>query len=183
MAKQSIFGRISTLIRANVNAMIDAAEDPQKMLDQLVRDYTNNIAEAEAAIAETIGQLRLLERDNAEDKKTAEEWGNKAIAASRKGDELRAAGADMGNLCACNKLKGLIDAVTAGGGIALLPQTMVARQLQSGELALVPGNLAGQTLDFAIAVHRNQSQPAVLGWVAELLRLSRLAPIGAPPPA
>ncbi|KCB26913.1 LysR substrate-binding domain protein [Bordetella hinzii CA90 BAL1384] len=98
-------------------------------------------------------------------------------------NELRAAGADMGNLCACNKLKGLIDAVTAGGGIALLPQTMVARQLQSGELALVPGNLAGQTLDFAIAVHRNQSQPAVLGWVAELLRLSRLAPIGAPPPA
>lgn len=92
MSKQSIFGRISTLIRANVNSLIDQAEDPEKMLDQLVRDYTNNIAEAEAAIAETIGQLRLLERDNAEDKKTAEEWGNKAIAASRKGDELRAAG-------------------------------------------------------------------------------------------
>ncbi|HLS92801.1 MAG TPA: PspA/IM30 family protein [Microbacterium sp.] len=92
MSKQSIFGRISTLIRANVNSLIDQAEDPEKMLDQLVRDYTNNIAEAEAAIAETIGQLRLLERDNAEDKKTAEEWGNKALAASRKGDELRAAG-------------------------------------------------------------------------------------------
>ncbi|GGO62547.1 phage shock protein A [Microbacterium nanhaiense] len=92
MSKQSIFGRISTLIRANVNALIDQAEDPQKMLDQLVRDYTNNIAEAESAIAETIGQLRLLERDTAEDRQAAAEWGNKAIAASRKGDELRAAG-------------------------------------------------------------------------------------------
>ena len=92
MAKQSIFGRISTLVRANVNALIDSAEDPQKMLDQLVRDYTNNIADAESAIAETIGNLRLLERDHAEDVRTGEEWGNKALAASRKADELRSAG-------------------------------------------------------------------------------------------
>lgn len=92
MAKQSIFGRISTLMKANINALLDQAEDPEKMLDQLVRDYTNNIADAEAAIAETIGNLRLLERDHAEDKQAAAEWGNKALAASRKADELRAAG-------------------------------------------------------------------------------------------
>jgi phage shock protein A len=92
MAKQSIFGRISTLMKANINAILDQAEDPEKMLDQLVRDYTNNIADAEAAIAETIGNLRLLERDHAEDKQAAIEWGNKALAASRKADELRASG-------------------------------------------------------------------------------------------
>ena len=92
MAKQSIFGRISTLVKANVNAMLDSAEDPQKMLDQLVRDYTNNIADAESAIAETIGNLRLLERDHEEDVKAATEWGNKALAASRKADELRGVG-------------------------------------------------------------------------------------------
>jgi len=92
MAKQSIFGRISTLVKANINALIDQAEDPEKMLDQLVRDFTNNIADAESAIAETIGNLRLLERDHAEDVKAATEWGNKALAASRKADELRTAG-------------------------------------------------------------------------------------------
>ncbi len=92
MAKQSIFGRISTLVKANINAMLDSAEDPQKMLDQLVRDYTNNIADAESAIAETIGNLRLLERDHEEDVKAATEWGNKALAASKKADELRAGG-------------------------------------------------------------------------------------------
>jgi len=92
MAKQSIFGRISTLMKANINAMLDQAEDPQKMLDQLVRDYTNNIADAEAAIAETIGNLRLLERDHQEDLQSASDWGNKALAASRKADEFRAAG-------------------------------------------------------------------------------------------
>ncbi len=92
MVKQSIFGRISTLVRANVNAMLDSAEDPRKMLDQLVRDYTNNIADAESAIAETIGNLRLLERDHEEDLQAATEWGNKAAAASRKADQLRAGG-------------------------------------------------------------------------------------------
>lgn len=92
MAKQSIFGRISTLVRANINALLDQAEDPEKMLDQLVRDYTNNIADAESAIAETIGNLRLLERDHTEDVQAAADWGQKALAASRKADELRAAG-------------------------------------------------------------------------------------------
>lgn len=92
MAKQSIFGRISTLVKANINALLDSAEDPQKMLDQLVRDYKNNIVDAEKAIAETIGNLRLMERDHAEDVQTANEWGNKALAASRKADEFRSNG-------------------------------------------------------------------------------------------
>ena len=84
MAKQTIFGRIAQLAKANINALIDAAEDPEKMLDQMVRDYTNNIREAEAAVAQTIGNLRLLEKDHAEDVKTAQEWGTKALAALNK---------------------------------------------------------------------------------------------------
>lgn len=92
MAKQSILGRISQLLRANINALLDQAEDPQMMLDQLVRDYTNSIAEAESAVAQTIGNLRLMEQDHAEDIEAAADWGRKALAASAKGDELRAAG-------------------------------------------------------------------------------------------
>ena len=92
MAKVTIFSRIGKLISANVNAMIDAAEDPAKMIDQMIRDYTNNIREAEGAVAQTIGNLRLLEKDHAEDIKTAQEWGTKALAASNKADEFRAVG-------------------------------------------------------------------------------------------
>jgi len=92
MAKQTIFGRIAQLTRANINALLDAAEDPEEMLDQMVRDYTNNIAEAEDAVAQTIGNLRLLEQDMAEDQAAAQEWGNKALAASRKADEVRQQG-------------------------------------------------------------------------------------------
>jgi phage shock protein A len=92
MAKQSILGRISQLQRANINALLDQAEDPQLMLDQLVRDYTNSIAEAESAVAQTIGNLRLMEQDHAEDVAAAQDWGRKALAASQKADELRTGG-------------------------------------------------------------------------------------------
>ncbi|MFD3872907.1 PspA/IM30 family protein [Streptomyces sp. NPDC058623] len=92
MSKQTILGRVTQLAKANINALLDQAEDPQKMLDQLIRDYTNNISEAEQAVATTIGNLRMLEADHKEDRDAAAEWGDKALAASRKADELRAAG-------------------------------------------------------------------------------------------
>ncbi|MHB1065564.1 MAG: PspA/IM30 family protein [Georgenia sp.] len=87
--KQSILGRIAQLTRANINSLIDRAEDPEKMLDQLVRDYTSSIAEAEDAVAVTIGNLRLAEQDHTADVAEARDWGQKALAASTKADELR----------------------------------------------------------------------------------------------
>ncbi len=94
--KQSILGRVTQLAKANINALIDRAEDPQKMLDQLIRDYTTSIAEAETAVAQTIGNLRLAEKDHDEDVATAADWGHKAQAASDKADELRSAGDTAG---------------------------------------------------------------------------------------
>lgn len=89
---QSILGRIGQLLRANVNSMLDSAEDPEKMLDQLIRDFTENISEAEQAVAQTVGNLRLLEDDEREAEQARDEWGQKAVAASRKADEMRTAG-------------------------------------------------------------------------------------------
>ncbi|MCQ4214124.1 PspA/IM30 family protein [Streptomyces longispororuber] len=92
MTKQTILGRVTQLAKANINALLDSAEDPQKMLDQLIRDYTNNIGEAEEAVATTIGNLRMMEQDHKEDVDAAAEWGGKALAASKKADELRTGG-------------------------------------------------------------------------------------------
>jgi phage shock protein A len=87
---RSTLGRLSQLIRANVNALIDSAEDPERMLDQLVRDFSASIAEAESAVAQTVGNLRLLEDDRDEARQTADEWSRKAAAASSRADQLRA---------------------------------------------------------------------------------------------
>jgi phage shock protein A len=92
MAQQSILGRITQLARANINSLLDSAEDPQMMLDQMIRDYTQSIREAEESVAQTIGNLRLMEEDSREAEQAAGEWGAKAAAASTKGDEMRSAG-------------------------------------------------------------------------------------------
>jgi phage shock protein A len=92
MAQSSILGRMGQLVRANINAILDSAEDPEKMLNQMVIDYTNNIRDAEEAVAQTIGNLRLLEDDAKEAREAVGDWGGKAVAASRKADEFRAAG-------------------------------------------------------------------------------------------
>jgi phage shock protein A len=92
MGQQTILGRVSQLVRANVNSLLDSAEDPEKMLDQLVRDFTNNIREAEEAVALTVGNLRLLEDDHREAQEAHDEWGSKARAASSKADQLRGEG-------------------------------------------------------------------------------------------
>ncbi|HEX6140087.1 MAG TPA: PspA/IM30 family protein [Candidatus Limnocylindria bacterium] len=92
MAQTTILGRIGQLVRANINALIDQAEDPERMLDQLVRDFTNNIAEAEEAVAQTVGHLRMLEDDEREAEAAAADWGSKAQAAARRAEESRSSG-------------------------------------------------------------------------------------------
>ena len=146
MVKQSIFGRIAQLAKANLNSLLDQAEDPALMLDQMVRDYTNSIVEAESAIAQTIGNLRLLEQDHAEDIANASDWGNKALAASRKADELRGAG----NVADADKFDNLAK-VALGRQLAaeneasaaaptIASQTAIVDQLKSG-LAAMRGKL------------------------------------------
>lgn len=138
MAKQSILGRISQLLKANINSLLDSAEDPQLMLDQLVRDYTNSIADAESAVAQTIGNLRLMEQDHAEDMNAAADWGRKALAASAKADELRAGGnsvdADkfdnLAKIAIGRQVSSENEARTAEPTIA--SQTQVVDQLKSG---------------------------------------------------
>ncbi|MFD4247775.1 PspA/IM30 family protein [Streptomyces sp. NPDC058525] len=138
MSKQTILGRVTQLAKANINALLDQAEDPQKMLDQLIRDYTNNISEAEQAVATTIGNLRMLEADHTQDVEAAAEWGGKALAASRKADELRTAGAtadadrfdNLAKVALGRQMQSEKEAQTAEPTIAA--QTEVVDKLKSG---------------------------------------------------
>ena len=87
-----ILGRIGDILRANLNDMLDRAEDPEKMIDQLVRDYTNDVAEAESAVAQTVGNLRLTEDDLKQAQDEVDEWGAKAVAAAQRASQSAAAG-------------------------------------------------------------------------------------------
>jgi phage shock protein A len=93
MSKHGIIGRVTQLSRADVDAIVSSAEQPQQMIDQLVRDYTTNVAEAEQAIVQLTDNLRLAAEDQQVDAWAVAAWGQKADAASQDADELRAAGA------------------------------------------------------------------------------------------
>ena len=138
MAQSSILGRVGQLVRANINAILDSAEDPEKMLNQMVIDYTNSIAEAEEAVAQTIGNLRLQEDDAKEAGEAAAEWGSKAAAASKRADEMRAAGntADADRFDSLAKIAikrqiGYEDQVKAFGP-QIEQQTALVNQLKDG---------------------------------------------------
>jgi phage shock protein A len=138
MGQRSILGRVAQLARANINALIDSAEDPEKMLDQMIRDYTSSIADAESAVAQAIGNLRLLEDDVEENRRAATEWGGKAAAASAKADELRAAGtaaeADKFDRLARVAIGRQIDAENANTTLEpqIAQQTEVVDRLKTG---------------------------------------------------
>ena len=82
-----IMDRLSRLIRANVNDLIDNAEDPEKMIDQILRDMQESITMARTQVAAMIAQEKELELDAAETKKLAAEWGRKAERAVTAGKD------------------------------------------------------------------------------------------------
>ncbi len=92
MAAQSILGRITQMARANISAMLDEAEEPQVMLDELVHYYSAGITAAESAVATALSVLRLMEADAQEAKESAREWVRHARTASDRADQLRVAG-------------------------------------------------------------------------------------------
>ncbi len=143
--KTSILGRISQLAKANINAMLDRAEDPEKMLNQLVTDFTNSIAEAEEAVAQTIANTRMAEQDLEIDRQAVQEWGHKAAAASSKADELRAAGDTAGADRFDNLAK-----------VALTRQIGFEREAKEAEPRIAQQNATVQQLKDGLTVMRTK---------------------------
>ncbi len=84
-----IFDRMSQVLRANINDLLVRAEDPEKMLNQILRDMEDSIAKGQAQVAEQIAQEKMMQADLETSKRNQEEWGRKAELAVSKGmDEL-----------------------------------------------------------------------------------------------
>ncbi len=85
----SIITRITTLINANINAMIDAAEDPEKMVDEYLRQMRGELSEARAATAMAMADETKLRAQYEQNKAQADDWQRKAeLAVQHSDDEL-----------------------------------------------------------------------------------------------
>jgi phage shock protein A len=82
-----ILERISTLLKSNINALISKAENPEKMLNQLVIDMNEQLIEAKKQVALTIADEKKLERQTLENQAQADEWERKAMLAVKAGKD------------------------------------------------------------------------------------------------
>jgi phage shock protein A len=82
-----VLDRIRTVLKANINALISRAENPEKMLNQLVMDMNEQLIEAKKQVAMSIADEKKLERQMLENKGQAEEWERKAMLAVKAGKD------------------------------------------------------------------------------------------------
>jgi len=83
----ALLERVSTLLRANLNDMIDKAEDPEKLLKQLVLDMENQLMQVKTQVAIAIADEHLLEKKRKEHEDSEAAWQRKAELAVRKADD------------------------------------------------------------------------------------------------
>jgi phage shock protein A len=85
----ALLERVSTLVRANLNDLIDKAEDPEKMIKQLILDMQNQLLQVKTQVAVAMADEHLLEKRQKENEDKATEWMHKAeLAVDKKQDEL-----------------------------------------------------------------------------------------------
>jgi len=81
----ALMERVATLLRANLNDLVERAEDPEKMLKQLVLDMENQLLQVKTQVAIAIADQHLLEKKVAEHEAAAANWKGKAALAVAKG--------------------------------------------------------------------------------------------------
>ena len=85
----ALLDRVATLVRANLNDLVDRAENPEKMLKQVILDMENQFMQVKTQVAIALADLHLLEKRKKENADKHAEWMRKAeLAVDKKDDEL-----------------------------------------------------------------------------------------------
>jgi phage shock protein A len=85
----ALLERVATLVRANLNDLVDKAEDPEKMIKQVILDMQNQLLQVKTQVAIAIADQHLLEKKLKENDDKVSEWTRKAeLAVTKKEDDL-----------------------------------------------------------------------------------------------
>ena len=83
----ALLERVATLIRANLNDLIDKAEEPEKMIKQVILDMQNQLMQVKTQVAIAIADQHLLMKKQQENQQASDEWVRKAELAVEKGQD------------------------------------------------------------------------------------------------
>jgi phage shock protein A len=96
----ALLERVSTLIRANLNDLVDQAEHPEKMIKQVILDMQNQLMQVKTQVALAIADQHILERKYKENREREADWMRKAeMAVTKKQDDLARAALDRALSC------------------------------------------------------------------------------------
>jgi phage shock protein A len=85
----AVLERVATLVRANLNDLIDRAEDPEKMIKQVILDMENQLLQVKTQVAISMADLHLLQKKHTEQEDKSAEWMKKAeLAVDKQQDDL-----------------------------------------------------------------------------------------------
>jgi phage shock protein A len=85
----ALLERVSTLIRANLNDLVDKAEDPEKMIKQIILDMQNQLLQVKTQVAISIADLHVLEKKQTDNQESEKQWLRRAdLALDKKDDPL-----------------------------------------------------------------------------------------------
>jgi len=82
-----IFGRIADIFKANINDLLDKAEDPEKMIKQMVLEMQESVTKATSGLAQAMAQEKKLQRDYEKFVALSNDWKSKAAQALQAGNE------------------------------------------------------------------------------------------------
>jgi len=96
----ALLERVSTLIRANLNDLVDQAEHPEKMIKQVILDMQNQLMQVKTQVALAIADQHILEKKCKENRERETDWMRKAeMAVTKKQDDLARAALDRALSC------------------------------------------------------------------------------------
>jgi phage shock protein A len=143
----ALLERVATLVRANLNDLIDKAEEPEKMIKQVILDMQNQLLQVKTQVAIAIADQHLLAKKAAENEEKEKEWMRKAeLAVEKKDDSLARAALEraMGYKdlkAALHKLEGKLAEAQSKSDllIARHRRARVSKKASEAKLAMAAG--------------------------------------------
>src|SRR5262249_36117479 len=83
----ALLERVATLVRANLNDLVDKAEDPEKMIKQVILDMQNQLLQVKTQVAISMADQHVLERKLQESQESEQQWLRRAEMAVDKQDD------------------------------------------------------------------------------------------------
>lgn len=152
-----IFNRLNRVIKSNLNALVDQAEDPEKLIGQTVADMKSGLSRARKELVAALGSAKRLEKKEKALEEEAMEWERKAVLALQRDDE------DLAREALRRKTRALREAKSVRARAAEQATAADEMKAQLGRIEEKLDDLKARQKTLAAQVRQARTQPTSPG--------------------